>query len=212
MHSCTLSLSLSSSLGTSLKVFLALSCTLGSSDSSSITLSVNSQVTPGIIFSASDAMSSAKEALSNSLKLLVIASAAKSSEITFRISSRTSTSVAPRTLSNSIAKSGTNLTALFSFFASSTSCATTETPSSCKSISATSLKLPLITLAAKSSAITFRSSFCMSTSVAPLTLCTSIALPSDARVGTCEINSQDYPNLQRRNLITLIIFNSFYRI
>ena len=173
---------------------MTLSCTSGSSDSGSITLSVNSQVTPRIVFSASDAMSSTKEALSNSLKLLVIASAAKSSAITLRISSRTSISVAPRTRSNSIAKSGTNLTALFSFFSSPTSCATTETTSSCKSISATSLKLLLITLAAKSSAITFRSSFCMSTSMAPLTLCTSIALPSDARVGTCEIKSQHYPN------------------
>ena len=131
MHSCTLLLSLSSSLGTSLKVFLALSYTLGSSDSGSITLSVNSHVTPGIIFSASDAMSSAKEALSNSLKLLVITSTAKSLAITFR-SSRTSTPVAPRTFSNSIAKSETNFTALFFFFASPNSCATTETTSSCE--------------------------------------------------------------------------------
>ena len=147
MHSCALLLSFSSSLRTSLKVSLTLSCTSGSSDSSLITLSVNSQVTPGIIIiSASDVISSTKEALSNSLKLLVITSAAKSSA---RRSSRTSTSVSRRTLSNSIAKSGTNFIALFFSLASPTSCATREAPSFCKSISATSLKLLLITSAAK---------------------------------------------------------------
>ena len=190
MHSFAFLLSLSSSLGTSLKVSLTLSCISGSSDSNSITLSVNWQVTPGIVLSASDATSSTKEALSNSLKLLVITSAAKSSAVTFRSSSRTSISVAPRTLSDSIAKSGTHFTALFFFSTSPTSCAKTETTSSFKAISATSLKLLLITLAAKSSAITFRSFSCMSTSVAPRTISTSIALPSDARVEACEIKSQ----------------------
>ena len=54
----------------------------------------------------------------------------------------------------------------------------------------------------------------MSTSVALLTLCTSIALPSDARVGTCEIKSQHYPNYPKtqpnhsdRFLIVFIEFN-----
>ena len=153
---------------TSLKVSLTLLCNSGSSDSGSITLSVDSQVASGIIFSASDAMSSTKETLSNSLKLLVITFAAKSSAITFRSSSRTSTSVALRTLSNSIAKSGINFTALFFSLASPTSCATTGTTSSFKTISATSLKLLLITSAANFSAIT----------------------SSGARVGTCEIKSQ----------------------
>ena len=134
-------MSLSSSLGivTSLKVSSTLSCTSGSSDSSSISLPVNLQVTPGIIFSSSDAMSSTKEALSNSLKLLVITSATKSSAITFRSSSCTSTSVSSRTLSNSIAKSGANLKLSFFFFVSPTSYATTETTSSCKCLSVTAV-------------------------------------------------------------------------